>query len=211
MNNESGESKIVWVLFVVIVLLVGTIIYGYVYYNDRINDLTDTSTAVIVEETPEATVTPTATTTTSADTIANNVFDLATAQVGDKVGTMTITSIEPFFPKSSDTVSETNAKVQFSGEASITGSYTYNANSPFFGGEILVFTYNQSGITELPLIKGDNIRSIWLTISGQNKEMLGISSQEQSGSATITISNYSLNRGQGEVMSTADLVEVVNK
>lgn len=221
-NRVIKKGMPLWLSISLIVLVAGMGTGGTWYVmdqkvkknDDKITTLQSqvdklTKDAVKVTPTPTTTVTPTPT-----EVAAGNIFDLLTAKNGDKVSTMTIVSVNPFSmtlqPPINNPLTASNANVVFSGQAVLEGDYSYT-NSAFSGGYDLVFNVKSSSYSKLPVIKGAENHQLpmWFSNKAEAMRILGITENvEKSGTATITIKDYVMNRYPSELRDTFALVSV---
>ena len=216
------KSHRILVLILVILLTAGPI-GGGVYYvmsnnakkekeaNDKLIAELQKKSEESKQKTDEEKKTETA---TSKEEITSNIFDLLTAKVGDKVGTMTISSINPFSmtinPPRNEKLSSSNANIVFSGQVVIDGDYSY-AYDAFSGSYDLVFNVSKASYNNLPVIKGseDNKSPMWFSNKTEAIKLLGITENtEKKGTAKITIKDYVINRFPSEVRDTIAIVGI---
>jgi hypothetical protein len=172
--------------------------------------LQDLQLQVKKQTTEEKTETPAST----QEEIASNVFNVATAKAGDRIGSMTISSVKTFSSTLQapgvGTLSKDNAKITFSGEVKITGEYKYQYDA--FGDAFdLIFIPSEEAYKVLPVIKGaeDHKIPIWFSNKAEALKLLGITTGvAKTGTVTITISNYVMNRYPTEVRDSFALVKV---
>lgn len=157
--------------------------------------------------TPVATATPasTATPATAATYSSTTPIDVLKIKVGDAVGKMKVTSIQPF-KSSYGPLSSQNAKITFSGSVEVAATFT-----------------NQGGITNGVCASSlDNVSASWLpklkaydegTMFCLTNDLASseFSPSESRWNADVTINNYTLNAYPSEVTNSADLVTVVSK
>ncbi|MEX0649655.1 MAG: hypothetical protein WD200_01490 [Candidatus Andersenbacteria bacterium] len=149
---------------------------------------------------------------TPKSTRVSNVFDVTTAKVGDKVAGMTITAIGPWSEELYEETLPYNAKVQFTGQETISGTITSidPFNSPLGGYEMKVDPVFSSII---PRIASASRRSdgSYLHLRGNlvGKEFVGPYGSEWR--ATIVIDDYLIEQAETEVSDSADLIKVVSK
>jgi len=217
--------KPIWIV-VISVILTGAVIGGGVYYyqnkklvdakKDLNNQITVLQTQVNNLKASSSTTTATPSTSTATPTTAatvSNIFDLSTAKTGDKVATMTIFSVKPYSmtiaPPVERDLSASNAKVVFSGQATIEGTYNY-INGAMFGWD-LSFTVSSASRNNLPVIKGsdDHQPAMGFSNKAQAMQMFGITeNQAKSGTVKIIIQDYVINRYPTEITDTFALVSV---
>lgn len=210
-------------LLIIIITAVISVGATYWYLTARADKEQTSGSVPVATSTTTPTPTPTPTTTTSttaaspasAPASSNTIVDLSSAKVGDVAGTMTIVSIQPFSatttPPKNDPLSTTNARVVFSGQATVAGTYTYEL-SDLTGSYDLSFAVNAATIDKLPRLKNDDrAGQVTADFSNQADAMskLGITSNvAKKGTATITIKDFVMNRYPAEVRDTFALVSV---
>ena len=142
--------------------------------------------------------------TTTETQIVGNIFDLSTAKVGDKVGTMNITSMKPFGGKN-EPIDNTNCSVSFSGMATVFGTYEPVENLSMI--PLASFTLDEASMKMLPALADDKYNFNWFELNNPDAEVIAKLGKVKK-TATIVIKNYTLVRYPSEVSSTADLVDV---
>jgi len=128
----------------------------------------------------------------------NNLFDLSVVKVGDKIVGLTISSIEPF-KESAGELSYDNAKVKFSGQKAITGTYHYN--------DILASDCIGDIEEVLPKIKEDT-RSAWLCFTNKQLADQKLASYKDGDEISVLIKDYNINSYPAEVANTAELIDL---
>lgn len=120
------------------------------------------------------------------------IFDPAKAKVGDKVGSMIITSISG------------NTVIKFKGPVTITGTYVpqvsdLRSGCPQFSG------LDAASLAKIPRITGDN-SAFWFCFGNPDftKPKLGSESKQ----TTVTIDNYTIDNRQTPAASDANLISV---
>ncbi len=150
--------------------------------------------------------------------VASNIFDLDTAKEGDKVAGMVLVSIQSYSskynPQNSQPLSINDVTAEFSGRVTVTGSYDYTAEGePSMMGEFIRFDITDSDfLAKLPQIKDDDM-PVWFGFTNMSfaKEALGLGNKGTTGTATIIIDNYTINRYPSEVFNSAALIEVIGE
>lgn len=139
-----------------------------------------------------------------------NEFTVKNIKVGDKIAGMTVKSIAPYDEEVKTLSLESNAKVRFTGQTTIMGTYYYEC--PGFEGKCsnseqrLCFKdLDNISQKKMPTLK-DGRNPIWFCFSNVNeaKNLL----VPNTGKKTIVIDNYVLNVYPSEVIDTADLISV---
>lgn len=141
----------------------------------------------------------------------SNIFSLSAIEVGDSVGSMIVTSIEPYNKKYRQGVpptplSDTNAAIAFKGDVELTGTYYYTTNG-IPSDEYCFSGLDEVSLTRLPQLDTDQ-RSVWFCFTNEDKaqELLG----KNRGTVTITVNAYEIQSFPSEVWNTATLVSVEN-
>lgn len=174
----------------------------------------ETTPSATTTSTETATSTPTATPVEAGATLTNP-FDVTTAKVGDTVVGMSIVSVGLPNSGAGTTISGENAEVQFSGEATLTGTYTYHGNDGLLS-DVVSFEPDESSAAKLPKMIGDE-RTLWFVFSNGPAALdifgpqSGTSTASYSGNATVTVKNYYILSFPGEVANGAELVSVISK
>ncbi|HOH67008.1 MAG TPA: hypothetical protein PK896_00760 [bacterium] len=144
----------------------------------------------------------------------NNSFNLSGVKVGDKMGNMTINSIEPALDSFS--LGDYNVKIQFSGRAVITGDYKYETNSGFGGIERLCFmNFDDNSVKLIPTLHTDQ-RDLYLCFTNSYDSGLSLAKEklnlltDDRGRAIIIIDNYRLVSAETEVFNTAKFIDLEN-
>lgn len=145
---------------------------------------------------------------------SSNILDLSSVKIGDKIGTMTVESIIPYSESSTPPLAEnlplstSNVKIVFSGQATLSGEYTYEY-SPLEGSYRLSFKVSNDR-DKLPIIKDSEERKevlCWFSNQGEALKLLGITKDvEKKGNATIIVKNYVINRYPSEVTDMFELM-----
>jgi len=125
-----------------------------------------------------------------------NPFDEDSARVGDQIVGQKIIEISQ---------ADKEKKIVFSGEVKLTGSF-YHENSDLSFGRVVRFVPDEGSSVLLPRIK-DEVISTQFILENYDKVAGQFGEIGNTGSATITISNYTINYGDKEY-NEAELVEV---
>lgn len=126
--------------------------------------------------------------------LISNIFEIDRAQKGDKVGDMTITSVDSRFAK-------------FSGQITVSGLVNVYGEDDGGAGILsnnICMNVDQADWSKFPRIKGD-LRDIWFCFSNLDQAKKAF---KQSGQATVTIDEYIIDSFDGEAWNKARLVSV---
>ena len=138
----------------------------------------------------------------------SNEFDFEKVKVGDTIAGMTIKSINPLFDQ--DKLSPQNYVVEFTGKTTVTGKYS-SSDSELLAAKVCMTNLNQESQNRLPKVK-DTDREIWFCfIDNNNFALTKLGPVNSSGTATVTIDNYTLRYGPTFIFDKAKLVDVVTK
>jgi len=138
----------------------------------------------------------------------SNKFDLKGIKVGDIVTGMTVTSVVPYDAEHG-AISEDNYKIQFSGQATITGNYQIYA--PNDGGmgitsdDVCVIEVNEQTVANLPKEKSDN-RGVWFCFTNPADAKSALGSEPGTKTATMVVDEYKINYYPSEVYNTAKFI-----
>ncbi len=150
--------------------------------------------------TPESSPTPTETPDLTIK------FDVTKAKLGDKVGAMTIASLNPFI--SSNIISSDDAVVKFKGRVTLTGEL-YHSTGGELGDDVFMQNLDPSSLAKMPSMIGDN-RSIWFNFTNPNDvKKIFQNGQNNTKNVTITIDNYTIVSFLREVVNSATFVSLI--
>jgi cytoskeletal protein RodZ len=200
--SQSGFAVLQMVLILIVVAIVGFAGW-YVYKankdtNSTLNNLDNSELSY-----PETTSSPEQ---MPNNDLTSNIIDVNEAKVGDQVANMKIVSIGAL--NSSGPFSDNNVKVVFSGQAEIDINYEYNPNN-LVGGPNLSFLPSEDSVKYLPIIKGDERTRKYFNNEEAAISLLGLSKKElQSGSASVTIQDYIIQKAPASIWDTMTLVKV---
>jgi len=130
--------------------------------------------------------------------VLNNLYDPATAEVGDQYGQMTLVKKEKFNEEFDFLVD--NFIGTFEGEATVSGKYTYELQSMIPGG---CFYVDDETLENLPRINTDR-RTAFFCLGTENP--LGTENRE---SVTIVIDSYTDYMVGAGVANQANVVRIV--
>ena len=117
-------------------------------------------------------------------------------------------------------VKEDERFIYYEGLATISGKYQEYQPEVLLGGTLCFFVDEKTG-NLIPKVSGDN-RSPWFCFNDQGKAKRMFEINDNAifnnkaveciqGKATITISNYKIDKKQGEAFDTADIKEIISK
>lgn len=138
---------------------------------------------------------------------ANNVFQLATLQVGDTVAGMTVKSITGYGDGSADPGPPTihDVRIEFEGRATVTGTYTYHLPEDEFLGNAVCIDVDETSQHLLPRMAGDE-RYLWFCFENEDEAQAAFG-EPGFGTATVVIDNYTIIHYPSEVWNMATLIE----
>ncbi len=211
--EELTKTSVDWkktTVVIALVLLTGlTVGGGAWYYADSgaeseieayKNQIATLETKVAQLEADQA-----ADTTTPVATLPSNIFDLSTVKVGDKVGPFTVKSVGKVDPDAP--YSATNANIEFTGTATVSGNYEYDPMSIDPG--TIRFIPGAASEKFIPTAQKDYYLFGFLA-DKKTTTALGINESKASkGNVTIVISGYTYYTGFTEgTPNTTTLVSV---
>lgn len=193
MNTQKGFAPILLILLGLIVLGGGVYLYSQNNKDTRGGGIEDTSLQ-------------NKNTSSTTDEILVKDENKPFVSVGDKLGGMTVTSVEPFNSKFSN-LSQDNVKIKLSGPITITGIYQHIINAEGFSG-FCMSGFDEESIVKLPSLSLiDKTNLFCFRNEDVAKTKLGENQTETK--VTVKIDNFELNRYPSEGVDRADLVEVV--
>lgn len=130
----------------------------------------------------------------------SNVFDAKQVKIGEQVAEMEIIALEVF---------EYAARVEFSGEATVTGEYKHHEDDEFLAGEI-AFKVADESMKQLPKMTDDE-RYLWFVFANKETAEAAFGPPGSEGQATVIIQQYTINYAPTEVWNTAKLIKVIEK
>jgi hypothetical protein len=148
--------------------------------------------------------------TSQSPNIPVNIFTLTDIKIGDKIAGMTVQSITPYDEGVKTLPLESNAKVRFTGQTNVAGTYYYEC--PGFEGKcnkneqrLCLKDLDEASQKKMPRIKNGR-DPIWFCFSNADeaKKLLA----PNTGKESVLIDNYILNVYPSEVIDTADLIKV---
>lgn len=135
-----------------------------------------------------------------------NVFDAEEAKVGDEVLGMKITRIEV------DRINETDyaARVGFSGQATVSGTYTHEKKDEEMLGCQIRFEVDEESARSLPKEKRDT-RVTWFVFTDHDEAEKLLGPPGTTGRATVVIDRYGINLTYSCEYNIARLLKLVEK
>lgn len=220
-TNQSHRIVIIALVAIVFASISGGGVY---YYLNQQNEAQENLIGELQKETStekEAKVDDSSTdeTTEKDETVVNNILDIETAKIGNKVAGMVLQSIEKYSAVNNTgadvdpPLSKTNIEAKFYGKATISGTYTYVGEAePAMLPGMLTFGVDEAFAKKVPSLKNQE-GSYPIMLGKLAKEMFGVDGAKEgkSGKATIVIDNYTINRYPAEVADTATVVEIISK
>lgn len=194
-NTQKGFAPVLLVLLAVVVIGGGVYFYTKNNANDvQVNNIKDTS------------INDKNISSTTNKTLSKNI-NKSFVSVGDKLGSMTVKSVEPFNSEFSN-LSQNNIKLKLSGPITITGMYYFVLSESGFSGYCMS-DFDEESLAKLPsssLISKSNFfcfrnEDFSKTKLGRNQEKIKV---------TVKIDNFEINRYPAEVVDRVDLVDVIN-
>lgn len=146
--------------------------------------------------TPDSIVDKMASTLVIDKNLISNVFEKDRAQKGDKVGDMTIISIDDRY-------------VKFTGQVTVSGQVNVYGEDDGGAGILsnnVCMNVDQADWSKFPRLKGDD-RSIWFCFSNLDKAKQNLKTSEK---VTVTIDDYVIDSLEGEVWNQAKFISVKN-
>ncbi len=162
------------------------------------------------QETPKAQPPQTTATQQAKKPMAQNEFDLLTLKVGDSIMEMKVDEVGPFKEQASSngekiaSLNDQNYFIKFSGEKTLTGTYTYNGDEEPFTANQVCFEPDLDSLKTLPTING-NPTSFCLINDTLAKKRF---KKGTSGKAKILINQLNLVYYPIEVWDTANLIKI---
>lgn len=127
--------------------------------------------------------------------VGNYLIDKDTVHIGQKIGPLTVKSIER--------ISELINDITFTGEITVKGVYQWDYTGDGYG---CVITLNEDSRKTIPVFEDYANEKIILIHNTEIAEKL---LPKESGEAEIVIENYSI--GERQIMISADLVRVISR
>lgn len=139
----------------------------------------------------------------------SNLFDPATAKVGDEVAGFKITEVETEYDENTR-----DARVVFDGEVTLSGTLYYDNNEEGYWGRFIYFYIDDDCAGFLPYPVGDD-RQIWFGVENYDGavEMLDIQPEDEGKTieyqAVIVIDSYTVVLGSSEGCNFASLKSIL--
>lgn len=188
---QKGQALI----FILIGILVIAVVGG-AYFLGKQSIIKPSPNPVVTSQTPQPTV----------GAQINNKVNINTAKVGDKIEEMTITSMQPF-NSSQGGISNSNAKINFKGKVTITGTISCISDEldPGLNHVAMNNLDSQSKII-LPSLQ-DETNLGYIDFNNPTSNLAKSLCQTYNGKQTsLVIDNYTINSYPGAmVFNTADL------
>lgn len=189
-NNQKGFIVPLVIVIIAILAIGGGV---YIYTKDQ--------KQVEIETVSTTTNTQVQATTPKTDISRDTIQDLKS---GDKVGNMTVVSVGRLNLSRTDVPLSLNARIVFSGQATLTGTYTYYGDDEgFLFGEVC-FTPDEKSKNNLPQFSDSN--RTFFCFSNKTKAQQDFGPKGSTGKATVTVDKYNLVYLESEVWNTAELV-----
>lgn len=139
---------------------------------------------------------------------STTVFDAKKVKAGDKIGNMTIKSLEVIPGTKDYPVDIVQAK--FSGQVEITGVYEHTPKNWEFFGDTVCFTPDEESASKLPQLEqrqGEH----WFCFENQEAAAQALGAEGEKGRATIVIADFFIDYRPTETVDRARLVQVIEK
>lgn len=225
-QKKSNKFLKVLLYGLVSLFLVATGVFGFWIYKRKTIKKTESSASPSImpdvsslRATPKPTdsvkSTPSSFNSLMAPTTKSNKFRLDEVKVGDQVGDVKVESIELFrkdWPvvNRSLEVPVANAKVNFSGSSTITGSYFYTSPTPKSEDIICFGKLDEESQSKIPQIIESGCESNDFCFSNQDFAKNKLSSKTESDKVTIVIDKLTFNCYPTSPMShSAELISVL--
>jgi hypothetical protein len=223
-GDSGGHNMVLSFILMVLAALVagGSVYYGLkTSYDAEAKELKDQITSLqrqvaametaVAPPQPQTTGSPSPTPTPSPSASATpaNKFDVTKAKVGDKVAGMTIKTIEPY-DKTKGNLSGDNAKVTFTGEATVTGNYAYDSETGLsLKDPVCIHTLDASSADKIPMLSTDTDNYTAFCFSNQETAKPKFAPVGSKGVATVVIKNFILNMSPSGTVNTAEFVKLI--
>jgi hypothetical protein len=139
-------------------------------------------------------------------TITENTIKLSSVKPGDQLGALTVTKVSAANP--THEYFDWNARIQFAGEVTLTGTYE-DVDTEMFGGMICMTSLDAESQAKMPMLPGDKRRYLFCFPDLDHARSLLGSQPGDAGTVTLTIKDYTYLRIETEQTSVATLVEVL--
>jgi hypothetical protein len=146
----------------------------------------------------------------------SNKFKLEDVKVSDKIGDMTIVSVDPFSkfmdPNSNSPVSSDNVIIKYAGQIQVNGNYTYYKEGEGILADIVCMdNLDQASLAKFPImeVSPGNERTTWFCFSNDAEAKKQFGPVGRRGKATVVIDEYTNVHYPTEAWDTAKLVKVV--
>lgn len=206
MLNRKGN---ITVLILVPLLVIVSLLAGFFYWQWQqasSNTTAITETTYIIEDQNE----PQQELPQSSNKMPapSSKFDIATVKVGDKVGAMTVSAIEPFM--GDKPFSENNAKVTFKGPITVTGDYFQMGPNELFSDRMgaCFEKFDEDSLDILPQKLGEYGHPLFCF---SNNSFVDKYFASGTGQATIIIDDYEVVNLPAEVWNSARLIDVIGQ
>jgi hypothetical protein len=140
------------------------------------------------------------------------VVDLNKHTMGDRIGTLTVTSIKPY--QEGFTLAPSNATITFAGVLTLTGRYSYTfvenqAGDKSYTGAVCFDKLDEPSLMKLPWLQDGEANGRFCFQNVKFAQSL-FQPSESEGTATVIIDNFTINSyANGVAVNTAELVDVI--
>lgn len=209
--NQKGNALIIGIL---IGLLIAGGLFIVYYFGVFKKELNTQSSSKQLTEAIQTNNSQKEISTSSPSSVSATVFKINEIKVGDKIGQMTVQSIEPFDPEISGIpklsgLSENNFRITFSGQIAITGNYEFmDLTKVGTGDKYVFFTPDSSSATLLPQEAVANKNGYSFIFRNYDRAVKLLNSKGEKGTAKVVIDNLSLVSFPTEINNSADLIQV---
>ncbi|SMC85615.1 hypothetical protein [Papillibacter cinnamivorans] len=143
---------------------------------------------------------PTASPSPTGEPLPENLFSMDTVREGEQYGAMTVSSVEK---------SEDYTSVKFSGEVTISG--TWSSDSSGLMGEYITLNLDEDSMAKIPALSESDIEVVLDPVLTENKDVLTqFGPTGATGTFTITISALTVTDQEESFPRTAVLKEILD-
>jgi len=149
---------------------------------------------------------------------ADNYVDLPNLKVGDKVAGMPVTSLRAFSSEQRFLpMSENNVSIKFSGKLTLEGTYTYiepKSDNTYKKKDFYITVTKESDLAKIPMLKNEDSKKVVFRFEyyedlSKLQKLFKISNKKSTGSATLLVESYTLNRfTSGDASNLVTLIEI---
>ncbi|MGI6588592.1 MAG: hypothetical protein ACOX2N_07485 [Peptococcia bacterium] len=203
MTNKLIKKRAFWLVFILILLILGTMLYFKKQSPPSENGLPAQKSVVdgqVKQNKNESNLGETEENNSEQGIVRKNPFDASEINIMDKVCGLTL--IDKKISKRNEVY-----QLDFTGEVKVSGTYEHWGEAGLMTPCISFYPDNDS-VNLLPKVNDDD-RIVWFNLNDYNKIKGGFSEAKSSGKATIVIDNYIINLREGATSNTADLIKIL--